>query len=96
MISYELTIILRVGDSLEALKEKTKEILLKHGAVIALDEPWGHRKMAYQIDGEAEGFYQFFNLEASPDSIQKIIADFRLISDILRYLFVKLKVQKPA
>ena len=47
------------------------------------------KKLAYQIDGESKGYYLFMNVQIPPASVKKIISDFRLNSDILRYLFVK-------
>ena len=88
MNTYELTVILR-NREVESLIEKTKEILTKHGTVIQSDNSLGIRKLAYQIDRENEGYYLFLNVEIPADSVKKIIGEFRLNSDILRYLFVK-------
>ncbi len=93
MNTYELTVILRSRD-VEPLLEKVREILSKHGVVQLSDTSPGVKKLAYMIDGEKEGHYFFINAEIHPDSIKKIIADFRLNHDILRWLFVK--IQKPA
>ncbi|MBN2160898.1 MAG: 30S ribosomal protein S6 [Spirochaetes bacterium] len=90
MNTYELTVILR-NREVESLVEKAKEILAKHGTVILSDNSLGMRKLAYQIDGENEGYYLFLNVEIPADSVKKIIGNFKLNSDILRYLFVKIK-----
>ncbi len=95
MNRYELTVILRNSD-LEALQEKVKASFAKHGCTILSEDNWGHRKLAYEIDGVTEGYYLFMNVETSPDSIQKIVKDFRLNRDILRYLFVKQKTAKTS
>lgn len=94
MNNYELTLILRVGDTLESLKTTTKDLLKKHGIEIQSEEEWGNRKLAYEIDREREGYYLFLNVQAPPASIQETISDFRLNNDILRYLFVKMKKEK--
>ena len=95
MNSYELTIILR-NKELDAVKGKAREILQKFGVKIIKEDPWGVRRLAYQINGEKEGYYDFMIVEAAPESITKIINDFRLNSDILRYLFVNIKQEKSA
>ncbi len=94
MNNYELTIILRVSDALESLKAAVMDILQKYGVVIQSEDEWGMRKLAYLIDKESEAYYKFLNISLSPDSVQKIIKDFRLNTNILRYLFVK-KIEKP-
>jgi len=88
MNSYELTVILR-NKELDNLKARLGEILQKHGVNIIRDESWGMKRLAYEIDREREGFYFFAQVEANPESIQKILADFKLNVDFLRYLFVK-------
>ena len=90
MITYELTVILRNKET-ESLIERTKEILAKHGTTVLSDNSLGVKKLAYQIDKENEGYYLLMNVEIPPDSVKKIISEFRLNSNILRYLFVKIK-----
>ncbi|TFH38299.1 MAG: 30S ribosomal protein S6 [Chrysiogenales bacterium] len=93
MNTYELTVIVRSRDS-EPLLEKVREILSKHGVVQLGDTSPGVKKLAYQIDGQKEGYYFSINAEIPADSVKKIIADFRLNNGILRWLFVK--IEKPA
>ncbi len=95
MNNYELTVILRNSNP-ESSKEKIRETLLKHNINITGEDEWGTKKLAYEIDKEKEGFYILLNIEASPDSIKKINSDFNLNTEILRFLFVKLKTQKSA
>jgi small subunit ribosomal protein S6 len=95
MKNYELTVILRNKD-VDSLRQKVLDILSKQKVTISNEDSWGNRKLAYEIQSEKEGFYILFNLEASPDSISKIISDFKLNPDILRYLFVLPKRKKTA
>jgi small subunit ribosomal protein S6 len=93
--NYELTVILRNKD-IDALKEKLNGILSKHEVVIVKDESWGQKRFAYEIDGERAGFYFIANIQAKPDSVAKLNADFKLNTDILRYFFIKMKMGKTA
>jgi small subunit ribosomal protein S6 len=95
MKNYELTVILRNKDA-DSLRQKVLDILSKQKVTISNEDSWGNKKLAYEIQGEKEGFYILFNLEASPDSISKIISEFKLNPDILRYLFVLPKSKKSA
>ena len=94
MNSYELTLILRITESLESLKEVVKKILEKHEVQVQSEDEWGSRKLAYQIDKEKDGHYWLFNIDAPPEAAQKVTNDFRLNTDILRHLFVKLDKKK--
>lgn len=96
MTKYELPIILRVSDDLEPLTNEVKGILAKHNVTIESEEPGETKKLAYQIDGDEEGHYLFLQIESPPDAVQKIINEFRLNTNILRYLFIKLKTKKTA
>ena len=96
MNKYELTVVLRNKD-LDSLQSKVREILEKYKVKILEDAPWGMKKLAYEVSNEKEGYFEFMIIEASPDSIQKIISEFRLNADILRNLFVSLnKDEKSA
>lgn len=90
MNTYELTVILRSKDA-DAVEVKMKDILTKHGVTITSEEPWGTKKLAYEIDNEREGYYFFGIVQSAPEAVDKVIADFRLNPDILRHLFVKIK-----
>lgn len=93
---YELTVILRITDAVETLKDWVKKNLQKNGFTILSEDQWDVKKFAYIIDGENEGYYLFMNIEAPPESVKKVIADFRINRDILRYLFIKDEKKKSA
>ena len=95
MNRYELTVILRNQEK-EALINKTKEILEKHNTVIEKDDSWGTRRLAYEIDGEREGYYFFAIVQSMPETVKKITTEFGLNTGFLRSLFVKLPNQKTA
>lgn len=95
MNKYELTVILRTKDQ-EPLKAKVKDILAKNSVSIITEDPWGVKKLAYEIDNERDGYYYFAIVEAPAESVSKINAEFRLNADILRHLFVKAPVKKTA
>jgi small subunit ribosomal protein S6 len=92
---YELTVVVRPAAA-EGMVVKLREILQKFGVEITAEDPWGVKKLAYEIDGEKSGYYYFARVNAPADSIDKIIAEFRLITDIMRYLFVKEQKNQPA
>ncbi len=93
---YELTVILRINEALESNREKVKAVLLKNGVTIVSEDVWGNRRLAYMLDGQNDGNYTLMNVEAPPEAIQKITNEFRLNSDILRHLFVRVPKAKTA
>ncbi len=93
---YELTVILRINEALESNREKVKTILQKNGVNIVSEDVWGNRRLAYMLDGQNDGNYTLTNIESPPEAIQKITNEFRLNSDILRHLFVRVPKAKTA
>ncbi len=95
-MSYELTLILRNTDILESLKEQVKKILNKYGVSVISEEAGNVKKMAYPIDDETEGYFFFMLIESPANAVEKIIGEFRLNNDILRYFFIKDSKKKTA
>lgn len=93
---YELTVILRINEALESNREKVKAILQKNGVSIVSEDIWGNRRLSYMLDGQNDGNYTLMNIESPPEAIQKITNEFRLNSDILRHLFVRVPKAKTA
>jgi small subunit ribosomal protein S6 len=95
MNRYELTVILQ-NQNRDVLVTKTKDILEKHGVTVVSEDSWGIKKLAYQIEGDKEGYYFFAIVESLPENVEKVIAEFGLNAGFLRYLFVKLPELKTA
>ena len=49
----------------------------------------GVKDLAYEIKKEAKGHYNYFEIEADPDSVAAMEKEFRLSAHFLKYLFVK-------
>ena len=91
MSKYEAVVVLSVKNGDEAtqsLVAKFKALVEANGTLESVDE-WGKRKLAYEIDDEAEGYYVLFNFESEP----AFPAEFERIANItdglLRSLVVK-------
>jgi small subunit ribosomal protein S6 len=95
-VSYELTLILRITDNVESLKELVKKILQKYGVSVISEESWDVKRLAYPIQDETEGYFLFMLIESPPNAIDKIIGEFRLNNDIFRYFFIKDSKKKTA
>ncbi|MDY6934781.1 MAG: 30S ribosomal protein S6 [Spirochaetota bacterium] len=95
-MTYELTIILRISDSVETVKDRVNQILQKHEVSVLSEDSWDIKKLAYSIDNESEGYYLFMCIESKPSAIDRVKANFKLENDILRYLFIRFKEKKSA
>ncbi|MBI9108385.1 MAG: 30S ribosomal protein S6 [Spirochaetales bacterium] len=90
MRNYEVVFIFRTEvDAYKSGLDKVKEELQKAGATIVKEDDLGDRELAYPIKKESRGHYHFFDLELKPDQIVQIEKNIKLISEVLKFLFVK-------
>lgn len=90
MRTYELTLIYRADDeNYKKGKDLVKAELEKAQVKIVKDEDLGIRELAYDIKKERKGHYYYFELESDPTVIAKLDASFSLMSELLKFLFVK-------
>ena len=62
MVIYSLT---NGEDAAKALIEKFKGMIEANGTLESVDE-WGKKKLAYEIDDQAEGYYVLYTFNAKP------------------------------
>ncbi len=90
MRTYELTCIFRIDeDAYNKGKELVKTLSEKFSSKIVKDEDMGVKDLAYEIKKEDKGHYNYFEIEADPDSVAAMEKEFRLSAHFLKYLFVK-------
>lgn len=95
MNSYEFTAILRNKET-ESLVDKVKALLQKYEVTITSEEPWGIRKLAYEIKGAREGYYFFAAIDAKPEAIETLTKELKLVQDVLRIMFVRVEAKQSA
>ena len=87
MRTYELMVIL--DPSLEertvapSLETYLKVITSDGGSVDEL-EVWGRRRLAYEIDKNAEGIYAVVTMQANPDAVKELDRQLGLNVSVLR------------
>jgi small subunit ribosomal protein S6 len=52
-------------------------------------EPWGRRKLAYEIDHKAEGVYHLLLFTAAPDTLEEITRVLKITDGVIRHLAVR-------
>lgn len=86
--SYEAIVVFNTKegeDSINAVKEKINDLIVKNSTLDSVDE-WGKRRLAYPINDETEGYYVLFNFtcESSfPAELDRVI---KITDGILRSL----------
>ena len=87
MRAYELMVILDPN-----LEERTVQpsldtylnVVRNDGGSVDNVEVWGRRRLAYEIDKNAEGIYAVVNLQAEPATVKELDRQLTLNESILR------------
>jgi small subunit ribosomal protein S6 len=89
MRNYEFTVIFDANEEKTAkgLEFVTSQLAAAK-ANVAKQEDMGVRNLAYLIKKQDKGHYYYFELEAEPQSINAMAAEFLLQGEILKHLFV--------
>ncbi|MCH5205516.1 MAG: 30S ribosomal protein S6 [Oscillospiraceae bacterium] len=90
---YEAVIVFSLKkdeEQIKALTEKFSELIKANGTLTNVDE-WGKRKLAYEINYEAEGYYVLYNFESKPDFPMELERIINITDGVLRSVVVLAK-----
>ena len=89
---YELMVIFPLEDDLQkAGREQILADLSGNGAVIEKTDELGDRDLAYEIKKRKRGKYVLFTFKLDPAKVAVLDRIFKLNSNLLKYLFVRLE-----
>ena len=92
MRQYELTVIFPLEeDQYKAGRETVQADLNAQGAEILKTDEIGDRDLAYEINKRKRARYLLYTIKADPAKITALDRVFKLNSNLLRYLFVKIE-----
>ncbi len=75
-------------DKTKIVFDKLADVGEKSGAKILKREPWGKRKLAYEIKDLNEGVYHILSIESDPGAISKLESFLRIQTPVLRFLTI--------
>ena len=93
MRAYEVMVILEPSldeRTIEPSLDKYLNVIRKDGGSVESVDVWGRRRMAYEIQKNAEGIYAVINLSAEPATVKEFARQLGLNESILRT-----KVMRP-
>lgn len=92
MRKYELMVVFPLEeDRFKTSAEAVRKVLADYGVQIESEEPYGDRDLTYEVKKQTKGRYVLFNIKASPEKIVEIDRQFKLISELLIFLFVRVE-----
>ena len=91
MTKYETMLVFSVKEgeeSAQALVEKFKALIEANGTLTNVDD-WGKRRLAYEINYEAEGYYVVYTFECAPEFPAELDRVANITEGVLRLQTVK-------
>ena len=97
MRKYELMTIFPMEEekSVKGL-DSVRAALSEFGAEIEKEEVFGDRDLTYEINKLKRGHFVLFTLKLNPAKIVEVEKKFKLNTNLLKYLFVKLEEEKAS
>ena len=92
MKAYEMLYFVDPGleeEAREALAARIESTITGQDGVIDSVEPWGKRKLAYEINKLQEGDYTLVNFSADPTSIAELDRVLRITDSVVRFIVVR-------
>ena len=68
---------------------RAEEIVTKGGGVWHGNDPWGRRKLAYEIDKKTEANYHLFTFDCEPATLDELSRVLRITDGAMRHMAVR-------
>jgi small subunit ribosomal protein S6 len=89
--TYETLYIVRPDvpeDEVQNLAKEVESQITTSGGAIVQFENWGKRRLAYEVQKFAEGYYLLTRFTATPAFVARLENYFRLTDSVIRYLLL--------
>jgi small subunit ribosomal protein S6 len=68
---------------------RAREAIERDGGRFEGHEPWGRRKLAFEIDHKGEGVYHLMTFAAEPATLEEISRVLKITDGVMRHLAVR-------
>jgi small subunit ribosomal protein S6 len=89
---YELGFILNPEVSEEqsnAILERVRQIVNTHDGEVVRINQWGRRRLAYPIQHQRDGFYVFFDMILTPETVSELDRNLKVTEEVLRHIIIR-------
>jgi small subunit ribosomal protein S6 len=69
--------------------DRVRENVERGGGTWERHEPWGRRKLAYEIAHHTDGYYHLLEFEAEPATLDEISRVLKITDGVIRHLAVR-------
>ncbi len=101
MNDYEILLMLdpELADERQSeILTRTQELVTKNGGEWESQEPWGRRRLAYEIDHKPEGVYHLLTFKAEPETLDEVSRVLKITDGVMRHMATRRPAQhrRPA
>ena len=92
MTDYEILLMLDPELPEERQSEivtRAREAIERDGGKFDAHEPWGRRRLAYEIDHKGEGAYHLLTFAAEPTTLEEISRVLKITDGVMRHMAVR-------
>jgi small subunit ribosomal protein S6 len=65
---------------------RTRELVEKGGGAWLSHDPWGRRRLAYEIDHKTDGVYHLLQFDAEPVTLDEIARVLKITDGVMRHM----------
>jgi small subunit ribosomal protein S6 len=76
--------------------DRVRENVDRSGGTWERHEPWGRRKLAYEIDHRTDGIYHLVQFQSEPAALDEISRVLKITDGVIRHLAVRRTQTGPA
>ena len=92
MNAYEIMLMLDPELAEERQSEivtRARELVERGGGVWHGDEPWGRRRLAYEIEKKGEAHYHLLHFDADPATLDELTRVLKITDGAMRHMAVR-------
>ena len=86
---YEILLMLDPDLSEERQEEivvRIRELIEKPGGTWVGHDPWGRRRLAYEIDKKTDGIYHLLQFDAEPETVDELTRILKISDGVMRHM----------
>jgi small subunit ribosomal protein S6 len=65
---------------------RTRELVEKGGGTWLSHDPWGRRRLAYEIDHKADGVYHLLRFDAGAETLEEVTRVLKITDGVMRHM----------
>lgn len=93
MRPYELMLILDPSvegdEAVDAQLSRFVNVIQTGGGELEKVDKWGKRRLAYEIDGNTEGYYTVVEFQSGSDAVSELDRVLKITDGVIRHLLVR-------